>query len=690
MRYISRAGRRLYLKIAALTVFGLVIGGCSGGQVFQPEAAAPTAVVPSDAAPVAPISPSPNPAPEPERPPAPEPEPEIEFDPDVIYIQRDLLNNTIPSGGNNASRAVRSTDLWKGGMVGGTFGLQSGTSTIWGWLPGMVEPRVCDLSILAENERPTNDNLDIAATTGNTPRTAIAYSATTLASGLTPEQTRLFIQPLNLYNCELGERIDILGRAWDGGSTRPGFVGASDDVLAVSLNGGRQTRESSDFPIAIGYNLSTNQQAWTINGTASNLDVVIENLGLQPFALIVRGSRPINRQDFISITDGSSIYECITDNASQFGWPYALLGNGELLFQAGSNQRLASNCSRASNPTDSFFDARRPVVIRDGGLDIIGNMLDSQSSSICLDSAANPIIVGMLTPHYSRDGGLYFIDSQAQMHQLIGEDLVSSLNIRYLGCSDGVIYIRTSAETLTIGLDGEQIGSAVDTQLYPYIPRGERYLDGHLWTIWAPGSGNSISATQEGGAISRDGVVPVAFTMRDQVPQPNPSTPTTNNAATNNSPAAPQVGAVEVLGQFLRPSNAINAQYGLSGSRQETEPSWADCPGCAWVGRTIGQTGAWCWFPADVPLEQARCERITGTTQQVFDFVTEPIEPEDFVRTLNERVGSAVLTNSRWGYSEILVNQPDWETPAWLLIEGNEQTFMMEPSSEITINLVNQ
>ena len=77
--------------------------------------------------------------------------------------------------------------------------------------------------------------------------------------------------------------------------------------------------------------------------------------------------------------------------------------------------------------------------------------------------------------------------------------------MRFHGASNGVLYVETTSESLTIGLDGTQIGNANE---FPYYPVSEISNGDEIWTLWKTDSG--FMSNGEDYAITQGGAQPQA------------------------------------------------------------------------------------------------------------------------------------------------------------------------------------
>ena len=138
--------------------------------------------------------------------------------------------------------------------------------------------------------------------------------------------------------------------------------------------------------------------------------------------------------------------------------------------------------------------------------------------------------------------------------------------------------------------------------------------------------------------------------------------------------------ATDVLAQFFRTWGEIDNDIGL------TDDSYSQV-GDNLLGRRLGSYDAWCYFSMEAPEswtnwpDDLPCVELDSTIAELFPFITDPIFADHLTDLLNERVGTSELMNARTGYAEIYIDYPGWGWPAWLIVAGNEQTLMLEPTS---------
>ena len=99
---------------------------------------------------------------------------------------------------------------WVGGILTSLSVYDSGNDKITFdfWIPGMDTSRTCTLAPLQANELLGSYRISLGATTAAQPVMAIAYSAITEASGLTPRQLHSYLQTVSSSSCSLGNRIE--------------------------------------------------------------------------------------------------------------------------------------------------------------------------------------------------------------------------------------------------------------------------------------------------------------------------------------------------------------------------------------------------------------------------------------------------------------------------------------------------
>ena len=453
--------RRNISRIVRPVLVAMMFAGCSGGQTFAPEGWESTAQPET-------VSP-------PTEPPA------------------GNGSSDVTSGGADVVYLPIATPGWwgrfSGGMVGGATNLESSEPVIiWGWLPGMDEVSTCELTLLQDNEIPRPSRVEIAATTGVQPEAAILYAVTMLPSGLTPQASQLILQPIDLTTCSLGTRIPITSPIPDSSDVRfpnASFVGASERILAINLEtpepeAWRHHLIGADvFEGSISYSLDAEERVLPLFLGG----LVLPYISVDSLIFDVENGEPICEMSFDpfdssdrKLTEELALDRCLTNDNEWYSLSYS----------------------------DRVLEVGTRV-----GYNGLGNaiIVSWQTPDNALTSAPTAHMADLV---YGDINGI---------HTIIDSELAALLDLQLLGVNNGLIYLRNSTETFVIGLDGQQVGTAIDTSLYPYVPRAEQLIGGEIWTLWAPPNESLGAATvwdtdtsQYGWVITRNGIRPTAQT----------------------------------------------------------------------------------------------------------------------------------------------------------------------------------
>ena len=420
---------------------------------------------------------------------------------DPVYANSQSLG-LVPAWGTDSFRMA-----WRGGMIGGGGTINTGSAQVWGWLPGMTEVKVCDLPLWQANEYPPSDivagqGISFAATIGPNPVAAVVYTATTEASGLTPESTHVWLQSVDFVTCALGTRVDVLGGPVpdDMYAPSPRIIGWSDDVLAI-VPFPTIVPSLGDAPALVGINPTTSTVIWqhSFPGQTLNIEKAQQADGTIGVGWGKSGSSWDDR--LISVADGTTLLK----TSKFFTAPAARL----------SADRFVYTPYLQTVNTQVAHTATGDVPVTGGAM--------SETALMGSDGQGNAILVGFFCAKGAScpsindsERGIGYIGQNNAITPVLTKGQVSGLSLKLLGVSDGKLYVSTSSEHLVVGLDGQQIGEAYDSKTYPYVPVGERYFNGTLYTLWwdDPGPMSAQFVGPDGYVITQNGEQPIAFSQR--------------------------------------------------------------------------------------------------------------------------------------------------------------------------------
>lgn len=462
---------------AAVACSALLLSGCSGEkQAASPTSSSPTTASASPVESVEPATTSPTPE-------------EPTGSPDLIYASNSTLNGLALT--------------WRGGVVG-TAVINGGSAQVVAWAPGMTEVVTCNLSLWNADEYAPGDTvarsgIDVMATTNDgTAAVAVLYAATKQASGLDAEVTSIYTQALDPASCSLGERFEVVSKVPEGLIVAaPKFIGATADVLAIapysSLN-----RDLPDTPALLGYSPSQGKIVWSRAFSGHQIEVREQYLeatqnNQSVFDLGVQDSSETlatQVRTLVSVETGKDVAE-----ASDFEAPTGDLGS-----------RFVFTDTRG-------FDGYEKQFISDGSSSSVlkgGTM--SPEAVVAYDGNGKRVLVGFYCADDADDcsiseygRALGYLTEGGTIHEVLPASKVDDLQLRFHGASNGVLYVETTSESLTIGLDGTQIGNANE---FPYYPVSEISNGDEIWTLWKTDSG--FMSNGEDYAITQGGAQPQA------------------------------------------------------------------------------------------------------------------------------------------------------------------------------------
>lgn len=395
---------------------------------------------------------------------------------------------------------VRNVNLsWRGNMIGSAH-LDGGKAVFRGWLPGMATIAECTPSLWAANERPSNDtvvkaDVDMIATSSDNPVVAIAYAVKTNASGLDPESTRIYVSTLDLNTCAVGARIDVLGAPVprENFATAPKLVASGPTTVAVAPWPGIETK-LPDLPAFVGINPTSGAASWSKSLPGKQAEAGNRYTGGPVadgvFDLSSRISGQVGERVLIDAETGSELVK-----ADDFEAPAARLGADRMVYT-----------TTEKNPNaQSMLSGGKVSVLSGGAL--------KEGAVVMDDGNGQSVLIGRYCPSddgcsvIASDGGLAYIGASNAVTPVMDQAKTEDLGLKFRGGSAGKLYVQTTQEHLTIGLDGKQIGSAYDHAQYPYAPVGEKRIAGTLWTLWKSDGG---FAGNDDFAIGKNGQPPRA------------------------------------------------------------------------------------------------------------------------------------------------------------------------------------
>lgn len=386
----------------------------------------------------------------------------------------------------------RGSDLvWRGNMIGSAT-LDGTEATFRGWVPGMATIAECRPDLWLDNEKPTDDMVvdaavDMMATTSDTPVVTIAYAATTNASGIDPESTRIYLQTLDLSTCAVGERIDVLGTAIprDTFATAPKLLASGPTTVAVAP-WPRLVTELPALPAVLGINPAERKTTWvkTLPGQQAQGRTTSAG-GTAPDGVFDLWHGVASSTDYVRVLiDAETGTELV--KSDDFEPPAARLGP----------DRMVYTTTEKSPNAQSVLSGGKVAGFANGAL--------KEGAVVMDDGKGASVLLGRHCPTsencsvISDDGGLGYIGAGAAVVTVMDVTRAEDLSLEFLGGSSGRIFVKTSQEHLTLGLDGKQIGSAFDPAEYPYRPIGEKRIGGTLWTLWRVESAHDFAITKDG------------------------------------------------------------------------------------------------------------------------------------------------------------------------------------------------
>lgn len=345
------------------------------------------------------------------------------------------------------------------------------------WVPGMSSPVLCRLPLWEPDELwpgSGSSAYDVMATTGAEPKLLITYEATTQASGLTAQVSQGYVQTLDPAGCNLGPRTEI-GTAVSGansvGELTPRLAGATADVLLV---------ETNRLGDVVALNAESLAVVWqeTFEGYTS------ETREAAPGYIHVYQKKEGEfgtRSMFLSVADGS-VLGASTDYA--LDREGVVLAPGRLLFNGVTSDDLHILEGTAARQVDVRGEVEFTAVSPTEFV-AVGFFARSDETALA-------------------DRFLGYIDAQGQVHEIVSAEQVRALDVELHSLSGGVLYLTTTAEFVTVGLDGAKIGQATTTTP-DYESDGEDQVIGDaVYTLWEPDNNGEFYYVTKDGALPEE------------------------------------------------------------------------------------------------------------------------------------------------------------------------------------------
>lgn len=492
-------GKKTPNKILLTAIAALVVLGLSSAVAFWPSSRKdevgtlpPTPEIEESAEPA-----QPEPVDEPEEEePEEEPEEEVELPPgpaDIVYLSEEAAA---------LEYGKKPRFEWAGRMLG-VARIDSPQVVAAGWMPGMTGLNVCRLNPLKGPEDfagggVSGKNVDLIAPLEGEDFTAyLLFSATTPTEGLEPEQTTTYILPIDMETCEADERIDLTGpvdKELD--AARPKFAGADSSVLAVAPYPNSVTRYP-DVPALFGFDTKTKTVVWERSAPNTSFKVIDDydkDVKRVPYVLDVKEGTA-DTQSLLLVEDGAALVQ-----STFFTAPIVSMGDDRFLYTTRAKSFKGGEDSQAifdvkqgeSTPVERYLGPNAQAGLDDNGAIIAVGYLCNDLEKTC--AATNGAALG-------------YIDAEGRATELLASSQVEDLSAKFLGFANGLVYVSTDSETITIDLDGNQVGKALNPALDPYRPVQDLFLPGETWTLWEVPSNTQTSSHY---AVTRDGELPDA------------------------------------------------------------------------------------------------------------------------------------------------------------------------------------
>lgn len=362
--------------------------------------------------------------------------------------------------------------VWHGNVIGGVWidgeyslnpeGFREATAGVMAWLPGSPAMVRCDVEPISEGEMLHRADLVGVEQASGDVVAHLVYSTTTEAAGLDPESSHVYVQPLDIDTCDLGERIEVRTGA---SSTRPGrrnmIVGVDGDIVALNV-----VPDGAVTSVTVGLSTTKGKVVWKSDGLGEPLPSSGQEYSS---VVIVTSNEDRDAKTAISAGTGKTLGRA-DDLVHGYG---VSIGDGRFVLQ------------RVSEATARGFEYAG-IVFDDGEATTLDDRFTAWVT--LLDTEGLPVMAGTFG---WPDGVLAYVGADNALQEILPVDQVKSLELELLGGSAGVVYAQTTSETVAFTLDGEEVED--DPALAAgYLPIGERQVGDKVWTLWEGKDGTRV------------------------------------------------------------------------------------------------------------------------------------------------------------------------------------------------------
>jgi hypothetical protein len=374
---------------------------------------------------------------------------------------------------------------WSGGALvgypaGNRLGGDAGETTFDLWLPGMAQPRTCVVSPLLSGEHSAGGPFAVVASTDGHPKVAIAYAAVTDAVGLTPQSTHMYVQPVD--DCTLGTRVDLgVPSTADVPAGAGARVLAVDGAVVVVAGTGLFGYLPGDL---IAVDLAAGKIAWSQFDNDPDRDPT--RLGDHSVHVWKACSQRRSEDNYCTHRD-EAVVDVVTGRATPLAVE-SLPGAYSRTWQLSPATAVVEN----GLPPGAIADHRAAnfFLYSSGAISPVPDTVTSASdggSAGGFTGLSSMVMPDGTTTIVAMNGSdrLAYLGQDGALHQILTPQQMDQLSIKVLGAGGGSLYVTTTSQHLTVGLDGHESGTW--RRWYP-DKDGDRQLGGVLYTLWVDGS----------------------------------------------------------------------------------------------------------------------------------------------------------------------------------------------------------
>lgn len=384
-------------------------------------------------------------------------------------VQLDDVPLDVPS-----TAAVRDDGLvWHGDVIGGvwidgdysidTDGSREATVGVMAWLPGSPAMVRCDVEPISDGETLHRADLVGVEQASGEVVAHLVYSTTTEATGLDPESSHVYVQPLDIDACDLGERIEVRTGA---ASTRPGrrnmIVGVDGDIVALNV-----VPDGSVTSVTVGLSTTKGKVMWQSDGLGEPLPSSGQEYSS---VAMVASNEDRDAKTAISVGTGKTLGRA-DDLVHGYG---VSISDGRFVLQ-----RVREVTTRGFAYAGIVFDDGEATTTFDDRFTAWVTLFDTEGLPVMVGTFGWP------------DGKLAYVGADNALHKILSVDQVKALELELRGGSAGVVYAQTTSESVAFTLDGEEVDG--DPALAAgYLPIGERQVGDKAWTLWEGKDGTRV------------------------------------------------------------------------------------------------------------------------------------------------------------------------------------------------------